>query len=133
MINFGLSLGSSSDLRFSSSPRRPEWETISWMFGSHIYYPSFYSDLSNQLQEVIDGKRQKFVFDDDEKEYEEFVPGEATRIKLSVYNNIHVDEAYIEIDDFYTDKKIHVKAHELKIIVDNWIKFVEVNTKAFGE
>ena len=86
MINFVLSSGFSDRLRFGSLPQRPEWETISWMFGSHIYYPSFYSDLSHQLQEVIDGKRQKFVFDDDEKEYEEFVPGEATRIKLSVYN-----------------------------------------------
>ena len=132
MINYALGISTEFGVSFWSTPHKPEWETISWMFGSHIYYPSFYSDLSNQLQEVIDEKRQKFAFDE-RQEYEEFVPGGATRIKLSVYNNMHVDEAYIEIDDFYTDKKIHVKAHELKIIVDNWIKFVEVNTKAFGE
>ena len=132
MVHFVLGISSLHGVSFSSIPHKPEWETISWMFGSHIYYPSFYSDLSNQLQEVIEGKRQKFAFDE-RQEYEEFVPGEATRIKLSVYDNIHVDDVYIEIDDFYTDKKIHVKAHELKIIVDNWIKFVEVNTKAFGE
>ena len=131
MISFRLSLGFSSGLRFGSSPQRPEWETISLIFGSYVYHP-FYSNLSNQLQEVIDGKRRKFAFDE-EQDYAEFVPGEAVSIKLSVYDNIHVDDVYIEIDDFYTDKKIHVKAHELKIIVDNWIKFVEVNTKAFGE
>lgn len=131
MVNFGLSLGFSSGLMFGSTPQRPEWESISLIFGSHVYFP-FYKDLSNQLQEVIDGKRQEFAFDE-EQDYAEFVPGEAIRIKLSVYDNVHVNDTYVEVEDFDTDKKVYVKAQDLKIIVDNWIKFIDVNTKAFSE
>jgi hypothetical protein len=125
MINFGLGLGFSSGLRFGSTPQRPEWESVSLIFGSHVYFP-FYQDFLIQLQEVIEGKRQKFTFDE-EKDYEEFVPGEAVDIKLTV-----LSPESIEIDDFYTNKQLIVSTEELIRTVKNWLKFVEVNTTAFS-
>ena len=119
MVHFILGISSLHGVSFGSTPHKPEWESVAIIFGSHIIF-SFYKDFLHQLQEVQDGKRLKFNFDEEE-DYAEFVPGEAVNIKLLI-----VDKDYIEIDDFDTDKKTYVKTIDLKILVEKNYVDIEV-------
>jgi hypothetical protein len=124
MINYALGISSQFGVSFWSTPHKPECESVAVIFGSHIRF-SFYRDFLHQLLEVQNGNRLKFNFSDD-PDYVDMVPSEAVEVQLTV-----ISPESIKIDDFYIHKQIIVATKELIKIVENWVKFVEVNTEAF--
>lgn len=126
MIHFVLGLSPKNGVSFGSSPHKPEWERLTWIFTSGIKL-SFFELLNSQLTEAMRGKRKKFVFDE-EKDYEDSIPVEFCDLKLYI-----IDRQYIDIHDCENNNKLIVKTAELKAIVENWLKFVDVNTKAFAK
>jgi len=120
MVNFSLSIDlNSNDIYFSSYPQKDE--LFAHIFSGRIKL-SYFKNLSTQLEEVIRRTRN------DIEEEDKVVPSP----NPAVYCVLSINNTLAEIIDLETKQQVRLKTIDFKRLVDNWIKFVEVNTTAFN-
>jgi len=124
MINFCLSIDYTFKkpyLLFSSSSQRDERCILTGIFDGHIKL-EYFKSLSHQLTEIIREKR--ISLDENDK----LVPSPNSYFHCV----LEVDSKTITLTDLEKNQQIRLKAIDFKKLIDNWIKYVEVNTDAFS-
>jgi hypothetical protein len=124
MIVFSLSIDYNFRdpyILFSSSSQRDEWKILTGVFDGHIKL-EYFKSLSAQFEEII--SRQRVSLEEDDKVVPSPNPG--------TYCVLEVDTASTEIIDLENNQQLRLRTTDFKKLIDNWIKFVEVNTAAFS-
>lgn len=124
MINFSIAIKSSSTTKissFSSYPQKKEWEKLADVFNGSVRM-SYYKKLLIQLEEIIARKRFNL------EEGDEIVP---TR-DPSFWGMLEIDSQRTIITNLNNKESLNISTIDFRNLVNNWIIFVDVNTKAFG-
>lgn len=106
---------------FYSTPLKNEWEKLADVFNGSVRM-SYYKKLLLQLEEIIARKRFNL------EEGDEIVP---TR-DPSFWGMLEVDSQRTIITNLNNKESLNISTIDFRNFVNNWIIFVEVNTKTFG-
>jgi hypothetical protein len=128
MINFSIGFNShNDDIHFASYPRKEEWELFCNLFEGNMDM-NYFKSIRKQLQEIEMGKRTNFEEDD------RSIPSlnDWFRFELNIVSHQGIAEG-VQLSERREKKVLTVSITDFKQLVDRWIKFVEVNTKAFAK
>jgi hypothetical protein len=115
------------DINFASYPRKEEWELFCNLFEGNINM-NYFKSIRKQLQEVEMGKRTNF------DEEDRVIPSlnDWFRFELNIVLHKGIIEG-VQMRERRENKALTVSVADFKQLLDRWIKFVEVNTKAFAK
>jgi hypothetical protein len=107
-------------LRFNSEPYGSKYYLLSELFrGDSVTFP-FFNNFLTQIQQINQGKKE--VFEDS------YDVGGGLSFELKITKETTTCETWTDVRNI-----LELPTSEFKELVENWIKFVEVNTAAFGK